>query len=331
MCAVFRALDSEPAELADYLNALDNPFGPEMLIEVDGKPFGWQVGDTNYYTLAPPALWTIAALAAAVGRPDLVRDHRHHILTELNQAEEAADVYQPMKDGGWNVFPRQTRPEQHATYTTVLAFLALLELNHSGLPWHDHTEEVDAMLGNAARWLAGRFDGQAALPGWRVHLNDGGSEDRGAVSDGLTLQIYSEFLRAEEEANIAIPSVILESIPNYLKLLLKYPSDYPDSNGVIPLSFTNLKEEFDVQWQTENYFWYPWAIGCVARWLRRLERAGGAPEAQVQARRILGYLLIDLGTRNLAAEQINNIPVFNAAEILYALATVISQLKSAKS
>jgi hypothetical protein len=323
MTGVFRAVGPQSANLNDYLDALNAPFAPGSLIEVDGKKFGW-LRDYSDYPVSQPVHWTIAALAVALGRGDLVsNEQRERLTANLNYSQIVAGLYRPIDDGGWNVVAQQDKPEHHSTYIATLALLAMLELRHAGLGWHNDRLQLDAMLRGTAAWLAGQFEEQAILAGWRVHLNDGSSVASGPVSDGLTLQIYGELLRAEEEANIAIPAQILAAIPRHLDSLLGRPNDYPVSSGTIWLDFTNVDGKRVSKQITENYLWYPWAIECTVRWLRRLVRVGGRPEARVQARRILGYLLVGLGAQKLATTALDKNAPFENSELLYALGTVL--------
>ena len=230
MCAVFRALGAKVNEHPEFWDALAAPFAKDLLIEAGGKKYGWLVGDSDY-PQAEPALWTVAALAAALGERDIADDRRKQLMSWLEYAQAAADMYRPTGDGGWNILPQQDDPAQHTTYTTTLALLAMLELRRAGLGWHGDRAQLDDMLRATTKWLAGEFDEKSAPPGWRLHLNDTGSANTGEIADGLTLQIYSEFLRAEEETNIEVPKEILSAIPQHLDRLIGRPADYSAAQG----------------------------------------------------------------------------------------------------
>jgi hypothetical protein len=63
--------------------------------------------------------------------------------------------------------------------------------------------------------------------------------------------------------------------------------------------------------------WYPWAVSCAARWLRRQERHG-APAAEPETtRRILGHLVLEVGRERRALWTSG--ATFLAAETLYGL------------
>jgi len=325
MTAVFRAVGSGARELPAFWDALETPFAKDLPIEVDGKKFGWLVGDSDW-PQAEPALWTVAALAAALGRRDLVEDDRHRrLMSRLEYAQTVSDLYRPVADGGWNILPQQDDPAQHSTYTTSLALLVLLELRSAGLGWHGDRVRLDSLLRAATAWLAQRFDDSPALPGWRLDLNEADTSATGEVADGMTLQIYSGLLRAEEEAGIAVPPVILLAIPRHIDRLAGRPIDYPTGLGSITRHFTNFDGTHVTRTVSTTYLWHPWAIECVVRWLARLDRTSAAPEAKTRARRALGHLVVDLGTSSFAnAATPGKVQTFVASEHLYALASLLA-------
>jgi len=68
------------------------------------------------------------------------------------------------------------------------------------------------------------------------------------------------------------------------------------------------------------FIWHPWGIETAVRWLRRLEKHQAPPEAHVQARRVLGHLVVDLGD-DAVRRILPGVP-FAIAETVYALASV---------
>ncbi len=322
-CAALRALGSKVDEQAEFWDVLAAPFAKELLIEADGKKFGWFVSDADY-PQAEPALWTIAALAVALSIADESSGRRAQLTEWLEYAQTVADMYRPNDDGGWNVLPQQVDPSLHTTYATTLALLAMLELRRAGLGWHGDRARLEAQLRAAVRWLAGEFDPASTPPGWHLHLNEAGNANTGEVADGLTLQIYSELLRAEEEAGVEVPGEILAAIPRHLDALIGRPPNYQPGLGVLSRTFTNFDGAIVVRSVSESYLWHPWAIEATVRWLRRLERTAATPEAKTQARRVLGYLTIDIGAPLFKAAT-TKAATFVQSETLYALATLLSQ------
>jgi hypothetical protein len=328
MSAVFRTVDASAASLPEFWRALDAPFAPELLIEAGGKKFGWLVGDSDY-PQAEPALWTVAALAVALGRGDLIdAARREHLLARLDYAQTVADLYRPLDDGGWNILPQQHDLTEHTTYTTALALLAMLELHRAGVGWHGDKPRLDAMLTRTAAWLLSRFDVKASPPGWRLQLNETGSISRGEIADGLTLQIYATLLRAEAQAGIVLPPAMLAAVPQHLDRLFGRPISYAPALGIVTRYFTNFDGTNAMRTVTETYLWHPWAIECAARWLERLERTRAPPEEFTRARRVLGYLVVDLRSGFASAVE-GQTPTFVASELLYALATVAPRLNVA--
>jgi hypothetical protein len=317
-CAALRAIESGDPKLNDFSDMLDAPFS-------NGFPtkLGWYVGDADYPQIHP-ALWTIAALAVAIRRTDLFsRNQIEHFKSRLEDAENIADLYQPLPDGGWNVVPSQINQQRHSVPATALAFLALLELNKAKLGWHHDRAQLKRMLDRTAKWLSERFDPADPVPGWLIHLNDTSTGNTGEISDGLTLQIYSEFLRAEDEADIGMPPIILQSIPRHIFRLVGRRSNYPVNRGLTSRYYTTGEGPPQLANVVATYPWHPWAIELSARWLHRLERLNVAPEEIVDTRRTLGYLVVGL-SQNLRAAKIGPAPTYIASETLYALATIHS-------
>jgi hypothetical protein len=314
--AALLTIPASDARMRDFYDALESLFAKGVLIENDGKKFGWMVSDGDF-TQAEATLWTLAALALAARRDELwTGDQRRNLLTRLDETEEIADLYRPGDDGGWNMFAQQQAPSDHSTYSTALAFLALLELRRGSSGWHGDAAQLDDRLRATESWLERQFDNAGGTRGWRV-----GPGDPGPIMDGLTLQIYDEMLRAEGEANIAVTTAILAAIPATVELLFGRPSDFPIASGAVSRVFTNFDGSPLTRWDQVRFLWYPWAIDLTMRWLQRLERTGGSPEAKVRAQRALGYLVVDLGSR-LLPEAEGKAETFVASETLLGLAVI---------
>ena len=173
------------------------------------------------------------------------------------------------------------------------------------------------MLKKTAEWLMSQWSSGGDTPGWR-----GAADDEAPVSDGLTLQIYSELLRAEAQCGLVIPEPILHAIPRHLLRLAERPLDFPSSVGRFSRSFTTHEgQTLDIN-PSVNYLWHPWAVDSVLCWLRRLESHPGSREERTQIRRVLGYLVVNLG-RQLEEKVANgSVPSFMAAETMYVYARI---------
>ncbi len=317
MWAVFTAISPTDKALPDFLAVLEAPFAPGLPVEASGRKFGWFVSDADFPE-AEPALMTIGAQAAALGRSDLLDPgQRSHLLSRLAYAQEASDIYRPVVDGGWNMYPQQDDPTAHATFATAEAFQALIELRHARLDWEGDPGRLDAMLHATFGWLVNQFDAASNPPGWHADPR------RGPVADGLTLQIYAELLRCEDEDGISLPAAILQAIAGQIDGLLGRPMDYPVSAASYTRVFTNFDGTRVTRWQDVTFIWLPYAIEVAQRWLHRLERNGGSPEALLQAQRVLGYLVVDLGSRSFPDAESGKAPTFVASETLHALTSVM--------
>jgi hypothetical protein len=211
--------------------------------------------------------------------------------------------------GGWNTYPNQLKPAYHVTYTAALALLTLLDVREANLPWTGDVALRDRMLIKTAEWLISQWNPGGDSPGWR-----GAIDDEAPVSDGLTLQVYSELLRAEAECGLVIPEPILNSIPRHLLRLAGRSLDSAPSVGRFSRAFINHEgQSFDVN-PSVNYLWHPWAVYSVRCWLKRLVTHPVSREQHTQMRRVLGYLAVNLGGELKAKVDNNSIPPFMAAE-----------------
>lgn len=327
--AIFRAPEAGADRLRRALGDLAAAFGDRTsYLEQDGVAYGWPAHHDSTYTEAEPALWTVAAIAAALGRAGVVPESERGLwMGRLRRAQKAADLHRPLEDGGWNMFPNQEDPARHSPYTSALALLALLELRASDLPWGDGgTARRDLLLRTTAEWLASKFVATGAVPGWR---GTPFVDDR--VSPGLTLQLYAELLRAEAEAGLPVPSPILASIPAHLEDMVDKPLSVSYDAGETTLRFQSHRDKAESartgapSWsngtESVNFLWHPWAVDAAARWLDRAHRRGDAPEADVQrVRRALGHLVVDLGAD--AFKEATSGYTFVASETLYGLSSV---------
>jgi hypothetical protein len=317
LTGMFRTSEATREELRALLPALWQPFEPGTPVERGGTKLGWAAHQNDTDTVAEPALWTVAALAAAVARPDLLtREEREQALSRLAYAQEVLKVYRPLDNGGWNMFPRQRDPEEANPYTTALALLALLELRRAHLPWEGSAERRDELLRKTARFLIDSYDTVDERPGWH-----GTGEGAYETFDGLTLQIYSLLLRARADAGVEIPDQIMRQIPRHLDECSARQLDYPVGRAEFSaVCVDETGREFTGK-EGVGFLWHPWAISAAEAWLRWAEgRADVPPEDRVRVRRALGYMVVNLGpeaVRKAAAEW-----TFIPAETLYGLTTL---------
>lgn len=314
--AMFRIPEATNEELRALLPYLEMPFAPGVGVERGGIKYGWtsHQGDTD--TLAEPALWTTAALAAALARPGLLDDgERQRLLAHLDYTQEVLKLYRPLDNGGWNMFPRQKDPEEANPYTTTLALLTLLEMRHAGLPWEGSATRRDELLERTAQWLANDYDQTTTPPGWH-----GTGEGAYETFDGLTLQIYSLLLRTQEETGFQVPPAILQNIPRHLNQMIARDFTFPIARAEFSAIYVDRDEREYTGKEGVGFLWHPWAIDCAERWLRWSEQNAVAPEERVRVRRALGYMIVDLGEE--AVKRATAEWTFIPAETLYGLTAV---------
>lgn len=317
LTATFRTPELADAESRGLLKGFEEHYAPGSTIEgADGKKYGWFAHPKEKRTQAEPAIWTVAALASALGRPGLLTgEAREHALTQLAYAQDVLKTYRPTDSGGWNMFPNQEEASLHNVYTATLALLALLETHRANLPWEGSVEKRDQLLKSTAQWLADQYDDKASPPGWRT-----ASESGTNTIDGLTLQIYGELLRAEAETGFTLPPRILNQMPDYLAICAERKFNFPADSGEFAAFFSDHLGQQYVAREALGFLWYPWAIHAAQLWLLRAEKHGEPMENQVRVRRALGHLVMDLGSE--ATNKYKSEWTFQAAETLYGLSVI---------
>jgi hypothetical protein len=328
MYALFSTPDASNQELRDFLKGLELTFTPGIAIEFNGIKYGWS-GETleqqgnNWRagspedTKAVPTLWTAAALAAAIARPDFLNsEERQRFEQHFAYTQEALKLYKPLETGGWNLYAYQKDPAHYDPYSTTLALLVLLEARRANLPWEGSAERRDALLHSAAQWLVNSYNQKSSPPGWK-----GTADDVNEVFDGMTLEIYDILLRAEAETGFTIPPVILNQIPRHLAQTVERDLKFPTVKGeqIAAIEDPNTKRSYSKS-ESVGFLWHPWATDCAARWLKRAEKHGAPKEDIVRVRRALGHLIVDLGTE--AVERNAADWSFISAETLYGLSSV---------
>jgi class 3 adenylate cyclase len=307
----------ELAKKRELLDVFDYAFSKEMFIE----GFGWLAHAGGAYTESEPAMWTISALACALGTPDLLEGERRKTFEDyLARAQAVVAVYRPQDTGAWNIFPKQKDPTYHSPYSTTLALLALLETRGANLPWEGSIEKRDALLKSTALYLLSQIeerkveDGQTEW-GWRRT-----AERASPISEGLTLQIYAELLRAEAEAGIALPPDFITHIAERITKLDRRTKDATYDMGEFTVRFTNHENREELRSEGINFLWHPWGIEAASRWLARTAKNPVPPAERVRVRRALGYLVVDQ-SKSKREEAINGMS-FVAGEALYGLAAI---------
>jgi hypothetical protein len=312
LSGLLRSPELTAEQFQGLMKELDATFDPTLLIESNGKKYGF-LSSSGRYTQAEPTLWNVTALALALHRPGLVvGEQRQRMEQRLSVVQEHLALYWDPATGGWNTYPNQFDLAKHETYTAALALLTLLEVREANEPWTGDPALRDRMLSKTAEWLIHQWNANGDMPGWR-----GAADDEAPVSDGLTLQIYSELLRAEAKCGLVIPDAILHAMPRHLLRLAERPLDFPSSVGRFSRSFTTHEgQTLDLN-PSVNYLWHPWAVDAVLLWLKRLETYPRSREERTQMRRVLGYLVVNVGQQLEDKVRNDSVPPFMAAETMY--------------
>lgn len=320
IAASFRLPDASAEELRRLVPSLALPFQPPHApMERNGVMYGWvPFQEKDDVTAAPPALWTAIMLATAMARENVLTEtERMRCEAWLMTTQQVLRTYRPPGvPGAWTMFPLQTDPAQADAYTAVLALTALLDTRRAGLPWDGSMESRDALLSATAQWLIQRYQPSGEMAGWQ-----GVAGSRGIIFEGLTVQIYATLLRAESEAGIALPAVMLAQMHRLLVRYAEISVDHPIQSAEFNSdSFLNHEGARVRGGDTVNFLWYPWAIECCVRWLDRAARVGAPAEEVFRIRRTLGHLVVDLGDEYV--RRALTTWSFVAAEDLYCLANV---------
>jgi len=327
--AILRCPDVSPERLHQALAGLAAPFGPAaVFVEQDGVTFGWPAHPGSSYTEVEPALWTLASVAIALGRSGLIPEIEQPLWRErLLRTQNVADLHHPIEGGGWNMFPFQKKADWHSPYSSALALLALLEVQSSGLPWGSGgVERRDALIRSTAAWLQTQFVAKGPMPGWR---GTPFVDDR--VSPGLTLQIYAELLRAEQQCGVPLSDAVLAAIPDQLEDLTGKALKESYDAGENSIEFQSARDRaesartgkpvYSNGAESVNFLWHPWGVEAAWRWLDRAKRIPGADPAFVErVKRALGHLVVDLGED--AFKEATSGFTFVASETLYGLASI---------
>lgn len=254
--------------------------------------YGWPVSPGSKYTLGEPGMWTICALARALAIPGVLEGEQRKTAEErLQKAQAAVMIYRPIEaTGGWNIFPNQKVLERHSVYTSALALLALMETHSARMPWDGSEAKRDELLKKTVSFLVSRYVHADGKVGWRRSPSMASP-----ISEGLTLQLYAELIRAEQECGVTLPPEMLAEIPKHLARMAFKRENDPYDAGEFVAEFKNHEgEEMPGGNESINFLWHSWAIDAAVRWLKRPQSASAPKEDIVRVRRSLGYLVVTL-------------------------------------
>jgi hypothetical protein len=232
-------------------------------------------------------------------------------LQNLGVAQEIADQYYPLRDGGWNTF-KEEKPSDHHNYTTTLALHALLELRSRGLCWRMDCVQRDEMIRASVAWLVNAFVDDGVVSGWRRSLNDDKPPD-----PDLSIFVYGALGRASIDLEIQLPATIERAAFQRL-IALKDRSYFPSQQDLEHwVYFTDQAGRPQALNLPTRVFWYPWAIEALVHWLRYAEYKQFQPEITAALNRSLGHIL-GKASDDMLADMSHSL-LFVRAETLYGI------------
>ena len=285
--AVFRDPNAGPSDFQRIAPLVRRYFAGDMYNVSDGKRVGWH--DMDLLPRVEPALWTLMALATALGRGDMLTPaDRQAFLGYLDIAQDIAEVYYPLRDGGWNAIP-QSKPEHHYTYAATLALHALLELRSAGLCWRGNCDTLQQMIAATSLLLIKTFLNDRGVVGWRM------TDDLTLPpSSDLNVMIYGALERAQQEAGIAVPDQIRSAAIVQLIDLRQRPYNPSYREVFSEESIADAQGQLRRVTTIARAMWYPWTADALVTVLKP-ERKAQLPFHQQRAlERSLGHLMFDI-------------------------------------
>jgi hypothetical protein len=299
------------------LATLDQAFDPGLPVEVNSVPYGWLPAHTSY-TQAEPALWLISALSVTLRQQaaSLTEEERLRLTKYLAYAQRAASHYSG-DDGAWYLTGGTKRPSTPSTYTAAVAMIALLEVHAAHQPWEGSQQRLEQLLHATVNWLIRNYD--ASESGWHGTVNKIDSQ----INFGLTLQIYTQLLRARRQLAIEISDGMLADMKNMLISLESMQFGYPATMIRPTYEFRDFRDQPRIEIVTINCLWHPWAVGCAAEWLASPMSERALPEERLRVRRSLGHLVVKDESAILShLGSTENKRTYVVAETLYGLSFV---------
>jgi hypothetical protein len=316
LTAVLRAPVSR-TQLSTCLATLDKAFVAGLPVEVNNVPYGWLPAHTSY-AQAEPALWLISALSVTLRQQaaSLTEDERQRLTKHLAYAQRAVSQYFG-DNGAWYLTGGTKRPSTPSTYTAAVAMIALLEVHAAHQSWEGSQQRLDQLLHATANWLVRNY--HPSEGGWHGTVNKIDHQ----INFGLTLQIYTQLLRARRQKAIDIPAGMLADIKDLLISLESRQYGYPATMIRPTLEFRDHQDQPRIEIVTINCLWHPWAVACAAEWLTSPMAQRVLPEERLRVRRALGNLLVKDEPKILShLVNTENKRTYVVAETLYGLSFV---------
>jgi hypothetical protein len=309
VAAIYRDPNAQKSELDGLLPLIDQMFQDELLIVVDGQHVGWR--DSVTLTRAESAICAAMALTQVIVRKQDDSLAKTKLLQNLDVAQEIADQFHPLHDGGWNI-AKEDKPGSHYVYTTTIALHALLELRSRGLCWRTDCARLDEMIRTSVAWLINAFVDDHLMAGWRRTVNDDKPPD-----PDLSIFVYGALGRASNDLEIELPATIERTALQRL-IALKDRAYYPSQQDIeYDVVFIDEQGKLQAVNLPTRIFWYPWAIEALVHWLRYADHNQFPAEITTALNRSLGHILGDLSDSMLA--DMSHSFMFVRADTLYGI------------
>ena len=286
-------------------------FQEPFLISKNGRLELW-----SYMSGDPPngnvSLWMLLAVAQGLKREELFEESFESTLNGYSEiANEIALQFNPLEDGGWNVFPEQDDPSFHNFYTTNLALLSFLHVFETGAYKNENEERLLKSIKRTRDYLIRHYTSNVKLPGWSRYPGDP-DED---IFEGLTLQIYSNLLHSERITQTPLSEEMIHNISRHVIKTAERDISHPFKSAQFWVRIGGVEKQARVR-----FLWYPWSIRSGIMLLKRMENEKVQTVEHVRVRRALGKLIVQLG-ENFVVKYLGG-PTYQAAELLFCLSKI---------
>jgi hypothetical protein len=307
--AIYRDTDATSADMRMIAPMLDRMFQDDFPAKADGKPIGWH-GD-GPLPRVEAVLWGMMALTHALKREGKeIEAVRANQARYLDIAQEMAEHYYPLRDGGWNI-TIYDEPADHSVYSSALALHALLELKAADLCWRGNCEQREKMIEDTSRWLIRAFADEKQLKGWRASPTDDNPPNL-----ELSLFVYGILARSP----VPIPDVIEQAALQRLADL-RLQSYLPASREITHwVTYPNSRGQKEALIMRTVILWYAWGTEALVNWLRYADQHNYPPEARRMLERSLGHVLIADADEMMGI--VSRAPPYVVAEIVYGIGAV---------
>lgn len=304
--AIYRDPDASNDDIRWLTPLLDQTFQKDLLVS-NGKPIGWSSGVDS--PRVERALWMIMALSHALSRKDdEIEASRTKFSGYLETAQQIAEKYYPLNDGGWNMVI-EDKPEVHNSYSSALALHALLQLESAALCWRGDCERLRTLIQDTAQRLIRTFVHDSRLAGWRETL-----DDSSAIDLDVNLMVYGVLGRGRASIPDNIRIAALHQLSD-----LRFRS-YTPAHHDLRHWVTIINDRGKSEWKgfTTRVFWYPWSIEALLHWVRYADQQELAPETRRALKRSFGHVL----TSEEVREDMAQAAFYAVAETYYGIGGV---------